>query len=309
MDKQFDISQREEFKKILIKLANSSTFLKDPNERKEFYRKFEGIYYINKNERFRHFYSDIFGLLVEINSDNSLDSGDIEILGGNLTFLVKNYQPMNYDENNELIDIRDSLWKLYDHVSLDIARIRYSNSEDDRLSHELEFNRVANKLSESEEKISKLSNETEQLKKSLSKAQLDYIAILGIFASIVLSFVGGITFSTSVLENIKNVSVYRLLIVALIIGAIFVTIIFLMFYYVGVLSNRLELSAKHHIPLIAAYVFIIVMIGAVVVSWWRGDVEARNNRINNVSQTESEITTETTLVSDTSDMIVQTTPE
>ena len=49
----------------------------------------------------------------------------------------------------------------------------------------------------------------------------EYISILGIFASIVLAFVGGLTFSTSVLANIDKASIYRLVIIACIIGIVF----------------------------------------------------------------------------------------
>ena len=39
--------------------------------------------------------------------------------------------------------------------------------------------------------------------------QKEYITILGIFASIVLAFTGGMAFSSSILENIDKSSVYR----------------------------------------------------------------------------------------------------
>ena len=44
----------------------------------------------------------------------------------------------------------------------------------------------------------------QESKNNQAKMQSEYITILGIFASIVLAFTGGMTFSTSVLENISS---------------------------------------------------------------------------------------------------------
>ena len=302
MDKSFDIKRREEFKALLQELAKADSFLEDSSERSNFYRKFEHIYYISNQERFRHFYSDIFSLLVEINTDTSLVKGDIDVLGENLSFLVRGYKAMNLDNSGNLIDISESLWKLYDHVSLDIARIRYSNREDDRLSQELKFAVVSKKLDESQNKIDELTNETTTLKESLSRAQLDYIAILGIFASVVLAFVGGLAFSTSVLQNIASASIYRLILVSAIIGAVFIAVIHLMFYYVGKLSGRLSGQDAPHGYFWIAYAILAIIIAVVILGWHHGWVESRNDRIESKYTDTDEITPEV----DTADTSVQT---
>lgn len=310
MDKYFDITRRREFKALLLELAKTYSLSEERAVRSEFYLKFEELYYINNQGILRHFYSDIFSTLIEINSDPSLDKGDIDLLGMNLFCLARGYKAMNHDDAGNLIDIRDNLWKLYDHVSLDIARIQYSNSGDDRLSHELQFEIVSEQIVESKNKLKTLSDETDKLKNDLSKAQLDYIAILGIFASIVLAFVGALAFSTSVLENIDSVSVYRLLLTALIIGVVFVTIIFLMFHYVGVMSWRTSSTNKPNSPLIIAYVFFGIMICAVIAAWCNGCVESRNDRIESDSEqsTTAEIV-ESTSDPDTTDSVILTESE
>lgn len=53
----------------------------------------------------------------------------------------------------------------------------------------------------------------------------EYITILGIFAAIVLSFVGTFTFSTSVLNNVTDTNVYKLVVVAVVIGLVFYNLI------------------------------------------------------------------------------------
>lgn len=93
------------------------------------YRRLEELYDSPDGEhRYRHFYSDIFGILTEIKNDATL--GDINILGQNLSEIRKGYRVQNTRENGEFIDIRTSINKLYDHVSLDIARMAYSDAGD-----------------------------------------------------------------------------------------------------------------------------------------------------------------------------------
>ena len=76
-----------------------------------------------------------------------------------------------------------------------------------------------------------------RIEKAKEQAQLDiqsdvkiiereYITILGIFAAIILAFVGTFTFSTSVLNNVGNAPLFSLLIISSIIGCVFYKIIF-----------------------------------------------------------------------------------
>ena len=50
-------------------------------------------------------------------------------------------------------------------------------------------------------KIEEAMNVQNTLSEELGKQQREYTAILGIFASIVLTFIGGIVFSTGVVER------------------------------------------------------------------------------------------------------------
>lgn len=68
----------------------------------------------------------------------------------------------------------------------------------------------------------------ENFQNQIKDVERDYISILGIFAAIVLAFVGGITFSTSVLQNISEVSIYRLLMVVDFLAFTLINIIYLL---------------------------------------------------------------------------------
>ncbi len=66
----------------------------------------------------------------------------------------------------------------------------------------------------------------------------EYVTILGIFASIVLAFVGGITFTTSVLQNIDKVSVFRLILTVDVIGAVLVNVIYLLISFILKINDK-----------------------------------------------------------------------
>lgn len=77
-----------------------------------------------------------------------------------------------------------------------------------------------------------------ELYKEIKSIEKEHISILGIFAAIVLAFVGGITFSTSVLQNINNVSVFRLLIVVDLLALILVNVIWLLVSFVSEINDK-----------------------------------------------------------------------
>ena len=287
--KKEEISKKsEQLNILLVTLAQSENLLSDKNARKDIYKELEDIYYSPDEDGFRHYYSDIFAQLFEIRSDESSSNGSTAILLENLRFLNEHYKAINTDKNGKIIDVSKSINKLYDHVNLELARMAYSEIGDYQLS---EQGMTLNDLSE---KVSNLQKDADDIHRSLDKAQTDYIAILGIFASVVLAFVGGMAFSTSVLENIKDVSIYRLLTVAIIIGMVFVTVIFLMFYFVGVLTGRKLTDERSIVPLRLSYVVFICMIVLVFAMWCLGIVESRDSRIKknfeSIEPIEAEIT-------------------
>ena len=82
-----------------------------------------------------------------------------------------------------------------------------------------------------------IADAKESISKDVKKMEREYIAILGIFASIVLTFVGGLTFSSSVLQNINAVSIYRLLIVVDILAFALINAIFALVAFIAKISD------------------------------------------------------------------------
>lgn len=78
----------------------------------------------------------------------------------------------------------------------------------------------------------------ENLQKQIKGVEKEYISILGIFAAIVLAFVGGITFSTSVLQNISVVSVFRLLLVVDFLAFVLINVIYILVKFIFTINEK-----------------------------------------------------------------------
>ena len=241
--------KRDALSDILIELSSSQDILKNPNSLIDFYKRLESIYFNVDSDNFRHYYSDIFACLTLIEGDISI--GNLDILAQNMQTIKNGYTPKNLDEHDNLIDISKEIIKLYDHTNLDIARINYTKRMYGETQSELSrtkalIENVQNQLKESELELKKatvdLSLESRKLKDEVhdgqKQMQNEYITILGIFAAIVLAFTGGMSFSSSVLENIHKVSSYRLVVISLILGFILFNLIWLLIDFLRDINGK-----------------------------------------------------------------------
>lgn len=291
MNLEIEAQQREYFKKILFDLSKNQDELKDSKYKNKIYKRFESLYYAEPPQKpFRHFYTDIFSVLTQIQQNPTL--GDINILGQNLDIIRKNYISENQKTNNEKFSVvSEAIKKLYDHVNLDIARISYSDGADRKVSGEsyleeiqgqieslkAELTKANNTEQKIQENISKTENKINSIENKLNNSQKEYITILGIFASIVLAFTTGISFSTSVLNNIAQASIYRITLISLIIGLVLINILFCLFYYINAIVNK----KQKLLPIVISNSVIIFFIFITIVAWNIAFVENRNEKIQN----------------------------
>ena len=82
------------------------------------------------------------------------------------------------------------------------------------------------------------------LHKEIKGVEKEYITILGIFAAIILAFVGSFTFSTSVLNNIASVDVVELSVVALVIGIVLFNLIAYLIDFLKEINDKVDYDAK-----------------------------------------------------------------
>lgn len=154
-------------------------------------------------------YSKIYTMITRIDGEED-SSHDLEILSQNIEILYKAITSSTADSDSEKSAVK-GVRKLYDHVNLDISRINYLKGQAENI----------------EQKLQKIDEQTEVIKEKVSEAlekaqsiQREYVAMLGIFAAIVVSFFSGISFSSSVLANMHIVSPYRLVFVVIMLALV-----------------------------------------------------------------------------------------
>lgn len=297
MDRKRELEKRAEFRKLLGELANDEGQNRMATEegQKGYHRRFEDLYgEPNTEEEFRHFYSDIFLALTD-------KAGDSNILAENVRALWMTYHPQVGRP-----DIGRKLSKLYDHLSLDLARLTYNQSvvqlsaqngadlaelrgtinsmSQERTQFREEANNLRRERDQFKSESEQLREEQDNIREDIDNAQKEYISILGIFSAVVLTFIGGIAFSTSVLQNIHQASPYRLGAIVIIIGLVLFDVLCVLFYCVGRLVHQKEWGNAPIIIISIANALLIISLVSVIIAWWFGAVECRDERIEQQMQ-------------------------
>lgn len=163
----------------------------------------------------RIFYSELTNLVYTMSSEER------DIFSTNLEKLLEYSRD---ESNNVSSEVYKVVVRLWDHFNL--ARYQIENIQ----------KVIVSSTGEIRDSVYK------QLLDKFKGIEKEYITILGIFASIVLAFIGGLTFSTSVLEHMKDVGVYRLLLVVILIGFVLINTINILLQYIFKLNNREDSS-------------------------------------------------------------------
>lgn len=117
-------------------------------------------------------------------------------------------------------ECKDVVIRIYDHCQLAVNQMQGANMI------------FASQIQQTKMRL------TKEIKQEIKQYEREYITILGIFASIVLAFVGGMTYSTSVLQYMKDVSIYRLLAVADVIAFVLLNTIQMLISLIFNINNR-----------------------------------------------------------------------
>lgn len=206
---------------------------------------------------YRHSYHKIS---LTIYQNQNMNEQTLSNILNNINYL----QRKMYSENRDKKELNNGVKKLCDHIQLEIVRINNNKENIDEIRSLIsEFKKRAEEnikgLEETTEKQKqgfedKIKDTVDVIKKEINSTvesvvdDVDdvrnnlvgqVVAILGVFAAIVLAFTGGMAFSTSALENINKSSAYRIVIVCLIIGFTFFNAIAALVLYLDRLVFRI----------------------------------------------------------------------
>lgn len=200
---------------------------KEKNEQIESIRRLQMIY----QDSFKHSYSDFFPVLSKIFEESKEYS--VEFLMANLETIRLELEEDYNSGKHEFKDIYEKFTKLCDHINLQISQTTYYFSNASKLKDANATIQQANKdLLAAQDALNKANEQTKSL-------QTELIAVLSIFAAIVITFSGGISFLGSVMASINQAKYYEMIVLmAIICGTIIYNTIFLMMYLVSKIIKR-----------------------------------------------------------------------
>lgn len=297
-----DKKKRDELKRILIELAKKQV---EKEEIKVYYQRFENLYWDeNPSHRFRHYYYDIFNCLVFIKDDEKTQNMSLEHLNQNIISLFDYADSENCEKNivpslkklldhvsletariqyyarvledskregevqyiasrlNELTDgvkqATKSVDNVIDQANKDVAQTR---QDIEHVKQE-----VDQAITQAKQDVKQAEQNAEKASKKLKNVQKEYIAILSIFASVILAFTGGLSFlgkGVDIIENV-DVKIENVTFVLGIGGVLFLNLLFGMFKFISAILDK-EFGFKCLIGL-----NIIVVVALVLLIWLRG---------------------------------------
>ena len=195
-------------------------------------------------EDYRHSYSRFFPVIGEIHKDKT---SSVEYLMDNLRALVMAVETDNLKNvGKEFGKLYTPLRKLSDHINLEIARYLNYKEKDERASMletqlELATNTLETakkELDDTNKKISTAKKELDDTNKKINSIQSELIAVLSIFAAIVMGFSGSLNFLGNTLAQNSQLPFTKQLLVIFLCGLILINFIFAMMYFVAKITGR-----------------------------------------------------------------------
>nr|DAX43438.1 MAG TPA: Synaptobrevin [Caudoviricetes sp.] len=181
----------------------------------------------------------------------------LQTISENLNQLIELFKKIGNDKQKKYNNASIGVYKLKDHIDIEIYRIERQEELQKKTEEAIK------------EKTEEFSKEVQNIKDNLTKMSVQYITILGIFASIVLAFVSGLAFSTSVLQNIDKVSIYRLIAVISLIAIFIVNILNSLFSFIKQIHYGKDDESSKFKPLNLFNIIMLLIIILTAVAWYR----------------------------------------
>lgn len=184
------------------------------------------------SDDFRHSYSDFFPVVLKIFETDNTYSQD---------YLLDNLQKIrdlletDYSEGkNQYKDVFSQFVKLCEHLNLQVSQLIYFSSTEEKV------NDANMNLENATKNLNKANDALEEANKKANSMQTELIAVLSIFAAIVITFSGGLELLGNAVTAVCSdaVNIYRLTLICLIVGFVFFNTVFLMMYLVAKITDR-----------------------------------------------------------------------
>lgn len=178
---------------------------------------------------FRHSYAGIFPIVTEVVTEETY--AEENTLQQNLA----DFYVFLMDKGDE--DLARHIYKLIDHVELEIRRLGYLISGPESRIKELDRQLKVEQKQLGEELV-EIKTQMENVSGQASGIQTQLVAVLGVFSAIIITFSGGIGFVGNVLAGMADVSTVKGISIVSASGIVVGNSIFLLVYFIGKLTGR-----------------------------------------------------------------------
>lgn len=199
---------------------------------------------------FQHKHSDI--AIVILQCKGKIDEASM--------FLAENFRNIEFiiqecpDEN-----IKEKIWRLSDHVNLECIHFQsIEQAEKDVKELNLQIERE-------KQVVKKIGNQAQKVEKQIENQQNQHTIILGIFASIVLTTISELVFTTSVLSNIDKSSIYRLIFMISLIALFIFNTLSCLFRFISGFNENYENNIKKKLSYIQRFTYFNIIIFVIIV--------------------------------------------
>lgn len=213
------------------------------NELDKFYDCFMRVYIIQENDKtdvYRHPYNIVLRTLAKLKASGA-DPESLNHLSEKIrSCLAYSHQKYHQNKTEASNRLRNCLYKLWDHIALDVFRINQME-----MLHS-DYNDL---ISGFTDKIQNCRTDIDSLNKNIEKSKLDVVAILGIFAAIIIGFVAPMVFSSQLLANLKDTPAGKIMIASAVCGFVAISLFYMVYLILEniVFKNRERQPLREHL--------------------------------------------------------------
>lgn len=205
---------------------------------------------IYSDGKYRHSYSVVFRLISKHFENQNTEN--IENIVANLDMLCS--QSVN-DTNTS-----DGLKKLWDHVNLEYSRYmslpqtNNAKSTDDISGLKSDIEDMKKRLGS----VDEISDDSIKLKERIDKISSSSLTTLSIFAGIVITFTGAISFESKILENLKDMDLSTIGFSTSLMGIVFFNALVLLLHFIAITADTEK--KKHAWQFVIAVNLILIAV-------------------------------------------------
>lgn len=213
------------------------------------------------SNRFRHSYSELSKFLLKSQTEDFHDQFVILVDRlRKLKEILDKQQGKSTEFDSE--ELRKGVAKLYDHVNLELIRMDYFTYRFNDLYKSIDdakklMSDSIKEVTDISERSTKAEEKIEEIKQETFRSRNQYITILGIFASIVITVFAGLSISSSIITSVHNSAVAKLCFFSCLTGFIVFNILVALFCFLTKINN-IGLGNKYWILVIVFNIFMII---------------------------------------------------